>query len=79
VEWLWRRGWPDMVASLARPVRAASRWTAGQLDTAGSALNGLARQVFAADGWVSLKVPPSVAAVASLAILGLVLAIALFS
>ena len=79
VEWLWRRGWPDMVASLARPVRAVSRWTAGQLDTAGSAVNGLARQVFAADGWVSLKVPPSVSAVASLAILGLVLAIALFS
>ena len=79
VEWLWRRGWPDMVASLARPVRAVSRWTAGQLDTAGSAVNGLARQVFAVDGWVSLKVPPSVSAVASLAILGLVLAIALFS
>jgi multicomponent Na+:H+ antiporter subunit D len=79
VEWLWRRGWPDMVASLTRPVRGASRWAADQLDTAGGALGGLVRQVFATDGWVSLKVPPSVAAVGALAILGLVLAIALFS
>jgi multicomponent Na+:H+ antiporter subunit D len=79
VEWLWRRGWPHMVASLSRPVRGASRWATDQLDTAGGALSGLARQVFGADGWVSLKVPPSVAAVGALAILGLVLAIALFS
>lgn len=79
VEWVWRRGWPDMVAGLTRPVRGASRWFSGQLDTAASALNGMARQVFAADGWVSAKVPLSVAAVSTLAILGLVLAVALFS
>lgn len=79
VEWLWRRGWPDMVAGLTRPVRATGRWSSGQLDTAGSVLNGMARQVFATDGWVSAKVPLSVASVSALAILGLVLAIALFS
>jgi multicomponent Na+:H+ antiporter subunit D len=79
VDWLWRRGWPDMAASLTRPVRAVSRWTTGVLDTAGGSLNGMARQVFATDGWVSAKVPLSVASVGVLAILGVVLAIALFS
>jgi hypothetical protein len=49
------------------------------LDTAGGSLNGMARQVFATDGWISAKVPLSVASVGVLAILGIVLAIALFS
>lgn len=79
VEWLWRRGWPDMVSALGRPFRQAGRMAASGVDAAGGWVTGLARQVFAADGWVSSKVPLSVTAVCSLAILGLVLAIALLA
>ena len=49
------------------------------VEVAGSWFSRLARQVFAPEGWVSVKVPLSVTAVASLAILGLVLAISLFA
>lgn len=79
VEWLWRRGWPDLIAGLTRPARALGRWVSQQVGLAGAAVGGFARQVFAADGWVSAKVPLSVTAVCSLAILGLVLAISLFA
>ncbi len=79
VEWLWRRGWPDLISATGRPLRLVSRWFAAGADAAGGLMNRLARQVFAPDGWVSVKVPLSVTAVASLAILGLVLAISLFA
>lgn len=78
IEWLWRRGWPSLVYALTGPVRRVGRWASGQTDAAGSVLTGLVRQAFAVDGWVSTKVPLSVTAVCSLAILGVVLAISLF-
>ena len=79
VEWLWRRGWPDLVSGAGRPFRQATRVVGAGVDVAGSWFSRLARQVFAPEGWVSVKVPLSVTAVASLAILGLVLAISLFA
>lgn len=79
VEWLWRRGWPDLVSAAGRPFREAARVIGACVDMAGNWASGLARQVFAPEGWVSAKVPLSVTAVASLAILGLVLAISLFA
>ncbi len=79
VEWLWRRGWPDLVSAAGRPLWQAGRLAVRGADAAGGWFTGLARQVFANDGWVSAKVPLSVTAVASLAILGLVLAVSLFA
>ena len=79
VEWMWRRGWPDVVSATGRPFRHATRAVGASVDAAGNWVSGLARQVFAPEGWVSVKVPLSVTAVASLAILGLVLAISLFA
>jgi len=79
VEWLWRRGWSDLVSAAGWPFRQATRVVGASVGTAGNWVSGLARQVFAPEGWISAKVPLSVTAVASLAILGLVLAISLFA
>ena len=78
VEWLWRRGWPMLTSALSAPARQVGRWAGGQASLINGMVGGLARQVFASNGWASTKVPFSVTAVCSLAILGVVLAIALF-
>ena len=78
VEWLWRRGWPMLTSALSAPVRQVGRWAGGQAGLINGMVGGLTRQVFAPNGWASAKVPFSVTAVCSLAILGVVLAIALF-
>ena len=78
VEWLWRRGWPMLTSALSAPVRQVGRWAGGQASLINGMVGGLTRQVFAPNGWASAKVPFSVTAVCSLAILGVVLAIALF-
>lgn len=78
VEWLWRRGWPMLTSALSAPMRRVGRWAGGQAGLINGMVGGLARQVFAPNGWASAKVPFSVTAVCSLAILGLLLAIALF-
>lgn len=78
VEWLWRRGWPMLTSALSAPMRQLGRWAGGQAGLINGMVGGLARQAFAPNGCASAKVPFSVTAVCSLAILGLVLAIALF-
>jgi multicomponent Na+:H+ antiporter subunit D len=78
VEWLWRRGWPMLRSALSAPMRRVGRWAGGQTGLINGMIGGLARQVFTPNGWASAKVPFSVTAVCSLAILGLLLAIALF-
>jgi len=77
-EWLWRRGAPMLGAWLSRPVRGLGRFVSGAVLEGIGGLQGLARQVFAADGWVAVRLPLSATAVASLAILALVLAVSLF-
>ncbi len=79
VEWLWRKGGPTLGDWLARPLRRAGRRLAGMANGIGSGLTGVTRQVFAPDGWVAAKVPSSGTALLGLAILGVVLAVALFS
>lgn len=79
VEWLWRRGWPDLVSAAGRPFVRLMRQVAAGTDAAGNWISGMAHQVFAPYGWVAAKVPLSVTAVCALAILGLVLVISLFS
>jgi multicomponent Na+:H+ antiporter subunit D len=78
-EWIWRKGGPMLGDWLARPVRRVGRAITGAGDALGARIRGAARHVFAPEGWVAAKVPASATAVLSLAILGLVLAIALFS
>jgi len=78
VEWLWRRGAPMLGAAMSRPARGLGRLAAGAVSEVVGGLQGLARQVFAADGWVAAKLPLSATAVASLAILALVLVVSLF-
>ncbi len=77
-EWLWRRGAPLVGGALARPVRAFGRFLSGGVSDGLGALQSAARQVFAADGWVAAKLPLSATALASLAILALVLLFSLF-
>ena len=79
VEWLWRKGGPTLVDRLGRPLRRAGRLVNELAVAAGGGLRGAARQVFAPDGWAAAKVPSSATAVLSLVILGLALAVALFS
>lgn len=78
VEWLWRRGWPILADALVRPAQAAGRAIGGAATEVVGMVQGAARQVFGADGWVAAKVPVSATAVGSLAILALVLFAVLF-
>ncbi len=78
-EWLWRRGGPELGAAIAKPFRRGGRAVGGWVSGAGNAVREVGRQVFASDGWVATKVPASASAIWSLAILGVVLVVALFS
>jgi len=78
VEWVWRRGWPMFAQAMGWPLRAAGR-ALGLLGTgAGQLMQGFGRQVFSPEGWVAARAPLGATAVASLAILGLVLLVSLF-
>ena len=79
VEWIWRKGGSLLGDWLGRPLRRAGKGLAGLAGGLGGRLGGLGRQVFAPDGWVAAKLPSSGTTVLTLAILGVVLAIALFS
>lgn len=79
VEWIWRKGGPVLGWALGRPGQAGARFVSGTISSLGQQIQMLARQVFAADGVVSRKVPLSSTTVWSLAILGIVLAISLFA
>jgi len=78
IEWVWRKGGPMIGRALARPARAGERMMSGATSAMLSGIQWLARQVFAADGVVSRKVPLSVTAIWSLCILGIVMLISLF-
>jgi multicomponent Na+:H+ antiporter subunit D len=78
VEWIWRKAGPALARSLVRPVRAGGRRLEGMTTSVVDQTQLLARQVFAADGLVSRKVPLSASAVWSVCILGIVLLVALF-
>ena len=78
-EWVWRKALPALGRSLARPAAApGSAISALSSSTAGRVV-ALARNVFANDGVVSRKLPLAATAVWTLAILGLVVAVSLFS
>jgi multicomponent Na+:H+ antiporter subunit D len=79
VEWIWRKGVPTLETLLARPLAAGSRIVSGLVSFSGAQIQAAARQVFAAEGVVSRKVPLSATAIWSLCILGVVLAISLFA
>jgi multicomponent Na+:H+ antiporter subunit D len=78
-EWLWRKGIPRFGRAFARPIGAPGR----AMGSGGRALlrgvMGAARQVFASDGVAARKVPLTATAVWTVVLLGLVVAIALFS
>lgn len=77
VEWVWRRGAPMLGAALSRPARGLGRFVSGLAAESLGGIQALARQVFAADGWVAARLPLTATAGASLAILALVLAVSL--
>ncbi len=78
VEWIWRKAGPVAGRVLARPIRAFGRLIGSAVSGTLGGAQALARQVFAADGVVSRKVPPSATAIWSLCILGVVMLISLF-
>ncbi|MDP3492625.1 MAG: proton-conducting transporter membrane subunit, partial [Hyphomonadaceae bacterium] len=78
VEWFWRKGGPVLGRWLAGPVRAGGRIVSGITSSAIAGLQSGARQVFAAEGVVSRKLPLSGTAIWALCLLGVVLLIALF-
>lgn len=78
VEWLWRKAGPMTGRALARPLRRGGRIVSGLVSSALAGIQTGARQVFAAEGVVSRKVPLSATAIWAVCILGLVLLISLF-
>ena len=78
VEWLWRKAGPMAGRALARPLRRGGRIVSGLVSSALAEIQAGARQVFAAEGVVSRKVPLSATAIWAVCILGLVLLISLF-
>jgi len=78
VEWIWRKGGPALGRVLARPMRAGGRIVSGVTSSAIAGLQSAGRQVFAAEGVVSRKLPLSGAAIWALCLLGVVLLISLF-
>jgi multicomponent Na+:H+ antiporter subunit D len=78
VEWLWRKAGPMAGRALARPLSRGGRIVSGLVSTALAGIQAGARQVFAAEGVVSRKVPLSATAIWAVCILGLVLLISLF-
>jgi multicomponent Na+:H+ antiporter subunit D len=78
-EWIWRKGLPRLYRVLARPAGAPGRALAAVSASTGRGVMTLARHVFANGGMVSVKLPLSATAVWTLAILGIVLLVSLFS
>ncbi|MDP3736254.1 MAG: Na(+)/H(+) antiporter subunit D [Hyphomonadaceae bacterium] len=78
-EWLWRKALPSLGRSLARPASAPGRAISALSNSTVARVVALARNVFATGGVVSRKVPLAATAVWTLAILGLVVAVSLFS
>ncbi len=78
-EWLWRKAVPSGFRALAWPAGGPGRVLSGVVAGVVARVLILARQVFATDGLVARKVPLTATAVWTLAILGLVMAISLFT
>jgi multicomponent Na+:H+ antiporter subunit D len=78
-EWIWRKAVPQLARVLSRPAAAPLRLASGMLESAGRGAFGLARQVFARDGAISARLPLAASAFWTLAILGVVLIVSLFS
>lgn len=78
VEWIWRKGGPALGRWLGRPMRTGGRIVSGIASSAIAGLQAGARQVFAADGVVSRKLPLSGTAIWAVCLLGVVLLISLF-
>ncbi len=78
VEWLWRKAGPVAGRAMAGPLRKVGRIVSGLTSATIGGIQAATRQVFAADGVVSRKVPLSATAIWAVLILGLVLVISLF-
>jgi len=78
VEWLWRKAGPVAGRAMAGPLRRVARIVSGLTSATIGGIQTASRQVFAADGAVSRKVPLSATAIWAVYILGLVLLISLF-
>jgi multicomponent Na+:H+ antiporter subunit D len=78
VEWIWRKAGPVAGRAMAGPLRRAGWFVSGLVSTTIAGLQAAARQVFAAEGVVSRKVPLAATAIWAVCILGLVLLISLF-
>ena len=78
VEWIWRKGGPALGRWLGRPIRTGGRIVSGITSSAIAGLQSAGRQVFAAEGIVSRKLPLSGTAIWALCLLGVVLLISLF-
>jgi multicomponent Na+:H+ antiporter subunit D len=78
-EWIWRKGAPRLGRMLARPAGSPVRFASSLSGSTAKGVVGLARQVFAREGAVSARLPLAATAVWTLAILGLVLLVSLFS
>ncbi len=79
VEWIWRKGIPALARRISRVL---GRWWRAPSSLGRAASVGIlwaSRQVFAKDGMVSAKLPLAATPVWTLAILGLLLLVSLFS
>ena len=79
VEWIWRKGAPLVGRAVSIPVRSAGRVVSALTSSAAGGIQLAFRQVFAANGLVSRKLPLSATAILAACILGLVMLISMFS
>jgi multicomponent Na+:H+ antiporter subunit D len=73
IEWIWRKGLPQVSRALARPASAPARIVSSLSSSTGRRVLALGRHVFASGGLVSAKAPLAATAVWTLAILGVVM------
>ena len=78
VEWIWRKGAPVLGRTLSKPARAGGRFVSALTSSAIGGIQRASRQVFAADGLVSRKLPLSATAILALCILGIVMLFSMF-
>jgi multicomponent Na+:H+ antiporter subunit D len=79
VEWIWRKGLPQVSRALARPAAVAARVLSSLSSSTGGRVLALSRHVFASGGLVSTKAPLTATAVWTLAILGIVMLVSFLS
>jgi hypothetical protein len=79
VEWIWRKGLPQVSRAIARPAAGPIRSLASLSSGTGKRVLALSRHVFASGGLVSTKVPLAATAVWTLVILGVVMLVSFFA